>query len=189
MDPKPPERIILDDAESDRDHRSEFDNDKSPSHGSHENIKNVHEQSEESKGNKSQRDNNHDEHSHEDHDDDSHEDHDDDSHENHDDDSHEDDHDPKRESDVFIVKSDLPLKHVAQPKEVIQPAKSGEPTIVYAIKADEKNLATDNFETSHRIPQIDEGERKFETSHHIPTHVEEDRTKAVANAKVEQKPK
>ncbi|KAJ6640672.1 hypothetical protein Bhyg_05603 [Pseudolycoriella hygida] len=43
-----------------------------------------------------------------------------------------------------------------------------------------------DFQTSHRIPNINAGESKFETSHHIPTHIEIERTNKIANAKIAQ---
>jgi len=184
-DPKPPERIIFDDTEPEREQRSLSDKDKLPAHGheshehescerdshghdSHEDLKNVSENTNDHKQ---------DEHSHEEHHIEKSNDHDDDH------------HDHKRESDVSEIpaKADVKPKELVQPKDSIQPITSGEPTIVYAKKADEKRSAADSFETSHRIPHIDESERTFETSHHIPSHIEDERTKSIENAKVGQK--
>lgn len=138
MDPKPPERIILDESGSERDRKS------------------LDEKSE-SKDHESSSDKGHYEHV------------------DKKSDSVGDKHDDKREGAEKVT-----LKSKA--KELVPPVKSGEPTIVYAVKADEKERA-EGFQTSHRIPNIDEGERKFETSHHIPAHIETERTKLIENAK------
>lgn len=159
MDPKPPERIILADNNSEMELKSLHDND---GYNFNEDFKSVNDFKEEKKDIRHKQDENSNEKSND----------------------HQSDHDYKRETDV---KSDVkPANSKLKPKE--EPIKSDQPTIVYATKADEKRSATDSFETSHRIPQVDESERTFETSHHIPTHIEDERTKVVENAKVGQKP-
>lgn len=67
-----------------------------------------------------------------------------------------------------------------------QPIKSDEPIIVYAVKADEKQRS-ESFQTSHRIPNIGETERQFQTSHHIPMHIDGERQKLIETSKVGEK--
>lgn len=234
-DPKPPERIILDDSKTARDRRSVHDNEKLPSHGheSHDNPKTLQEYRDEHKDIQGHDDDKRDDHSSDEHlRHDGHvEKHDEHkevqyNHDNHDhkretntklasSDEHKDDHpncenksdkhshdddddvksgvhldtqndghdNLKRETDVKVLsKEDL------KPKEIsAQPDTHDKVTIVYPIKTDEKRSAADGFETSHRIPDVDESERTFETSHHIPTHIEEERKKVVENEKVADK--
>lgn len=108
-------------------------------------------------------------------------------------------HDYKRESVVHVpVESDLTLKESVQPKTLVQPITSGEPTIVYATKPDERRPAIDGVErrpgidgfvkrpvieglkTSHPIPDVYEGERPFKTIRNIPSH---DERRSAGNAK------
>lgn len=169
MDPKPPERIILDESKAERDGKAS--NDKLPVDHPRENSKSESRESEPSSDDK------HDEKSLKDQ-----------PTEKSNDDQGDDkkteavtyNHDDKRESDEKVTAK-------SNAKELVQAVKSDEPIIVYAVKADEKQRS-EGFETSHRIPNIDEGERKFETSHHIPTHIENERTKLIENAKIGQKP-
>lgn len=157
MDPKPPERIILDDSESERDGKSSEDKLPADEHDHRENVKSELRENEPSSDNK-----------------------------------HDDHRDDKQSESVKDNQDDKPevVKKVAaksKAKVFTTPVQSDEPTIVYAVKADE-NQRSVGFETSHRIPNIDEGERKFQTSHHIPTNIENERTKAIENAKIGQKP-
>lgn len=168
MDPKPPERIILDDGKSQRYQKS-FD-DQSDGSDPRVSLKSLDNEpkigvkegnespSIDQQINKSEDDQNVDEKSV----------------------TIEYNHDDKHETDQKVVaKSDLDAKESIH--------KSDEPIIVYAVKAEEKQRS-ESFQTSHRIPNVDEGERKFETSHHIPAHIEDERTKSIENAKIGQKP-
>lgn len=157
MDPKPPERIILDDSESERDGKSSEDKLPADEHEHRENVKSELTENEPSSDNK-----------------------------------HDDHRDDKQSESVKDKQDDKPevvqkIAAKSKAKELTPPVKSDEPTIVYAVKADE-NQRSVGFESSHRIPNIDEGQRKFETSHHIPDHIDNERTKAIENAKFEQKP-
>lgn len=154
MDPKPPERIILDDTKPERDRKS-LNND-------------THQDSKiEVKGSESSSDNqHHDQHTVKTNDKAS---------EAKQSESKKGNYDEKRKSDEKVIAK-------SKAKELIPSVKSNEPTIVYAVKAEQIN---GGFQTSHRIPNIDGSGTKFETSHHIPTHIENERTKAIENAKID----
>ncbi len=165
MDPKPAERIILDDTKSDRDQKSLDEKSTSDVHQPKESVKSelsdtelTSENNEEKKEIVKSDDKPSDEKESV---------------------RIEYNHDEKRESNDASgsVKSNTKAETDATK------VKSDQPTIVYAVKADE------SFQTSHRIPNVvEEGERKFETSHHIPTHIDTERIKSIENAKVAEKP-
>lgn len=80
----------------------------------------------------------------------------------------------------------LGIKNDAKSIQQTKSIEANEPMIIYAVKSDDAQVS-DSFQTSHRIPNFAEGERKFETSHHIPTYVESERTRLIEQSKIREK--
>ncbi|XP_037044825.1 uncharacterized protein LOC119080520 [Bradysia coprophila] len=167
MDPKPPERIVLDDS-TDRDSKSLSEKTPAVENEPQENLKVEARDNEPSGENEKKKLN--------------------DEKELEKSENNQSDEKPVRieynhddVSDSGALKTSIKAKESSN-----QSTKSDEPIIVYAVKGDEKQRS-ESFQTSHRIPNVGDTERQFETSHHIPGHIDSERQKLIETSKVGEK--